>query len=239
MTISVYCKRLTEKIDMNMNIMSEKLVERIHFHSNEKYLFTVAGATGVSMLTGLYATGRNIQTLVDRDQHRQSIGLNSATSRICWLGIGGSVIGIVSGDAIVAAAKTVKAAATVQLARQIAIKSVAVSSCVHNGLAVSKGIANIIDKAVNEKEITALDVFQFTSAVLFFTHSVISTHQAMSLIKSIGKNSSEGSSDCIRAFMKRMSEFVEPTESFTNLQTTRPPKETDIEPDVVNMQRSC
>jgi len=193
--------------------MSEVLVERIHFHSSEQYLFTIVGAVGVSMLTGVYAAGRNIQTLVDRDQHQQSIGLNSAVSRNCWLGIGGGVMGIVSGGTMAAAAKTAQAAATIPLAGQVAIKSVAVSSCVLNGLAVSNGLANIIVKAVNEKKITALDVFQFTSAVMFFTHSVISTHQAVSLINGMGKNSSEGSSGRIQALMNRISEFVEPAKA--------------------------
>ena len=141
----------------------------------------------MSTLTGVYAAGRNIQTLVDRDQHQQSIGLDSAETRNCWLGIGGGVMGIVSGGTMTAAAKTAQAAATMPLAGQVAIKSVAVGSCVHNGLAVSNVLANIIVKARNEKEITALDVFQLTSTVLFFTHSVISTRQAMSLINSMGK----------------------------------------------------
>jgi len=193
--------------------MLEILVERINFHSSKQDLFTIVGAVGVSMLTGVYAAGRNIQTLVDRDQHQQSIGLDSAVSRNCWLGIGGGVMGIVSGGTMAAAAKTAEAAATMPLAGQIAIKSVAVSSCVLNGLAVSNGLANIIVKAINEKEITALDVFQFTSAVLFFTHSVISTHQAMSLINSMGRNSSGGSSGGIKALMNRISESVGPTEA--------------------------
>jgi hypothetical protein len=174
---------------------------------------SIVGAIGVSALTGLYGAGRNIQTLVDRDQHQQTIGLNSPVSRNCWLGIAGSVLGIVSGGTMAATAKTAQAAATIPLAGQIAIKSVAVSSCVFNGLAVSNGLANIIVKAIDEKEITALDVFQFASAVLFFTHSVISTHQSMSLINSMGKNSSGGSSGDIKALMNRISELVEPTEA--------------------------
>ena len=157
----------------------------------ENYLFTIVGAVGVSMLTGVYAAGRNIQTLVDRDQHQQSIGLDSTVSRNCWMGIVGGAMGIVSGGTMAGAAKTARTAATMPLARQIAVKSVAVSSFV-NGLAASNGLANIIVKAINEEEITALDVFQFTSTVLFFTHSVISTHQAMSLINSMGRNSSGG-----------------------------------------------
>ena len=172
------------------------------------------------MLTGVYAAGRSIQTLVDRDQHQQSIGLDSAESRNCWLGIAGGVMGFasvrnmaVAARTAQAAARTTRAAATMPLAGQMAMKSVAVSSCVLSGLAVSNGLANIIDKAQNEKEITALDVFQFTSAVLFFTNSVISTRQAMSLINSMGKNSSQGSSGDNRALRNRISEFVEPTKA--------------------------
>ena len=129
----------------------------------------------MSTLTGVYAAGRNIQTLVDRDQHQQSIGLDSAESRNCSLEIGGAVTGIVSAGNMVAAAKTAQADAENPLAGQITIKSAAVGSCVLNGLAVTNGIANIIIKFLNEKEITALDVFQWTSAVLFFTHCYFDT----------------------------------------------------------------
>jgi len=180
------------------------------------YLFTIVGAVGVLTLTGIYAATRNIQTLVDHDQHQQSIGLDSAVSRNCWLGIVGGAMGIVSGGTMAGAAKTARRAAKLPLAGQIAIKSVAVSSCVLNGLAVSNVLANIIVKARNEKKITPLDVFQFTSTVLFFTHSVISTCQAMSLINSMGKNSSGGFSGNIKAWINRISEFVGPTKACSN-----------------------
>jgi hypothetical protein len=166
------------------------------------------------MLTGLYTAGRNIQTLLDRDRHRQSIGLDSAVSRNCWLGIGGGVMSIVSRGTVAAAAKTAQAVATLPLARQIAIKSVAVGSCVLNGLALSNGLANIIVKARNEKKITALDLFHFTSALLFYTHSVISTSQTMSLM---GKNSSRGFYGIIKARMNRICEFVGLTKPCNNV----------------------
>ena len=193
--------------------MLEILVERIHFYSSKKCLFTIVGAAAVSVLTGLYAAVRNIQTLVDRDQHQQSIGLDSAVSRNCWMGIVGGAMGFVSGGTMARAAKTARTAARIPLAGRFAVKSVAVSSFVLNSLAVSNGLANIIDKAINKEKITALDVFQFTSAVLFFTNSVISTRRAMSLINSRGRNSSGGSSDRTKALMNRISESVKPTEA--------------------------
>jgi hypothetical protein len=166
------------------------------------------------MLTGVYAAGRNIQTLVDRDQHQQSIGLDSAVSRNCWFGIASGVMGIVSGVTMTAAAWT---DATIPLAGQIAIKSVAVGTCVLNGLAVKHIRENIIVKAQNGKEITALDVFHFTSTVLFFAHSVISTRQAMSLISSMGKNSSGGFSGNIKAWMNQSSKFLGLTKTCNNV----------------------
>ena len=186
--------------------MSELLVERIHLHSSKQYLFTIVGAAVVSVLTGAYGAGRNIQTLMDRDEHQQSIGLDSAEARNCWLGIGGAVIGIVSAGTVAASAKSAQTDAEMSLARKIAIQSVVYGSCILNGLAVGNGIVNIIVKVRNEEEITALDVFQLTSAVLFFTHSVISAHEARSLINSMGKNSSGEYSDGIRAFMNRISQ---------------------------------
>jgi len=171
-------------------------------------LFTIVGAVGLSVLTGVYSAGRNIQTLVDRDQHQQSIGLDSAETRNCWLGIAGSVVGIASACTIALAAKSVRANGKMSNAGEITIQSVAVSSLFLNSLALGNGVANIFIKVRNREEITALDVFQVTSTVLFFTHSVISTRQAMSLINSMGMDSSGGSSGGIKAWMDRIYEFV-------------------------------
>jgi hypothetical protein len=118
---------------------------------------------------------------------------------------------------VAAAAATAQEAATMPLAKKIAIKSVGVSSCVFNGLAVANGILKIIDKVKNEEKITALDVFQLTSAVLFFTHSVISTHQAMSIINSMGKNSPEGSTGVVNAMKYLTSKMVGLTGTFNGV----------------------
>jgi hypothetical protein len=167
-------------------------------------LFTIVGALGVSVVTKGYEAYRNFQTLYDRYQHHQSIGLGSYESRNCWLGVISNVVTIVN---LTAAAKSAQADKPMSLAKKNFIKSVALRSCAVNGLIASNAFFNIIVKALNKEKITSLDAFQFTSAVLFFTHTVISTRQAMSLIDSLGKNSSVGSSVDIRVLMKRISEF--------------------------------
>jgi hypothetical protein len=106
-----------------------------------------------------------------------------------------------------AAAKTAQADTPLPLAGKIALKSAAIGSCVLNGLTTGAVLGNIIVKAVNGENITTLDIVQLTSAVLFFTHSVISTRQAISLIKNVGRNSSGESSVDLGVLMNRISEL--------------------------------
>jgi len=191
--------------------MLEILFEGVHLHSREQYFFTISGALAVSVLAGGYGAGRNIQMLVDRGRHKQSIGLVNAESRNCWLGIAGCLMSFASGGTIAAVAKTAQTGASITLAGQVALKSVTVGCCVVNALGVTSGLADIIVKAVNKEEITPLDIFQFTSVVLFFTNSVISAHQAYTLINSIGKNSTGKFLDDKQAIRNQISEFVKQT----------------------------
>ena len=171
------------------------------------------------MFTGAYSAVRNIQTLVDRDEHQQSIGLDSAESRSCWLGIAGGATSILLGpktyaDFKIANANVKIAQAGVECTQanvgtsrtaQIFKQPIAFGSCVLNGLVVANGIAIIVDKYRNDEKITNLDIFQFTSALLFFTHSVVSVHQAISLINRMGNSSSGELFDHIQAWKNLIS----------------------------------
>jgi hypothetical protein len=149
---------------------------------------------------------------MDRRQHQPIIGTDSAESRNCWVEIEGGWMDLVSGGTMAEAAKTDQTAATMPLAGQTTIKS-----CAVYGLAISNVLGNIIVKAVNEKKVTALCVFQFTSAILFFTHTVISTRQAKSVIKRMGEKSSEGSYIDINVLINRISKFVEQIKTCNNV----------------------
>lgn len=140
---------------------------------------------------------------MDRHQHEQSIGLDNAESRNCWLGIGGGIMSIASGGTAATVCKLAEAGKGVTVAGQIAVKSVTAGSCAVNSLAVINGLANIIEKHFTECEVSSLDVVHFTSSVLFFTNSVISTHVAYNVMNNIGK-SSMGQID-VRSVMKQIS----------------------------------
>jgi len=165
----------------------------------------VAGVTAVSLLTGGYATGRNIQTLKDRHEHQQSIGLGSVESLNCWLGIGGFVGSVGT------------TAAAVCDAGPLITKSLAVGSCAVNVVAVGSNVINIIDKVRNKEKPTPLDYFQLSSTILFFTHSVISSRQTMSALNRMRNNRSGGSSGGIKSLMNRMFESVRPTKACSNV----------------------
>ncbi|XP_069674748.1 uncharacterized protein [Periplaneta americana] len=172
-----------------------------------------ATALAATVSSGGYAAGRSIHTLVDRGTHKQSIGLDNAESRNCWLGIGGSVIGIASGGAVAAAAKMAQAGETVALAGQIAMKSVTATSCIVNALGVANGLANIVVKVIDAEPVSSLDIFQFSSSILFFTNSVISTHQAHTLINSIGRSGTGEYTGTMTQMMSRISKFAENTKN--------------------------
>jgi len=113
-----------------------------------------------------------------------------------------------------AIAKATNTHRTMALATQIVVKSVTCPSRVDNDLGLTNDLAKFIVKAVNREEITSLNIFQFTSAFLFFTNSVISKHHAVSLISSLGKNSLEGDFDTSKFFMNQTSESAAETDFF-------------------------
>jgi len=109
-----------------------------------KFFFSVSGTVTVSVLSAVYATGRNIQKLVDRSQHQQSIGLRSFESRSCWLGIAGNVIGLASVGVTVIPASTVAMA----LARRI----VSTGSHVANAVRVTNWLINKIRELLTRRK---------------------------------------------------------------------------------------
>jgi hypothetical protein len=112
---------------------------------------------------------------------------------------------------ITAVHRTVQTGDSVTMATKFALKSIAVGSCIVSAVGVCSGVENIIKNLVNKEEVTTLDIFQVTSLVLFFTNSVISAHQAFSLIDGIGKDSTRNFSHDTEPITNRISEFVKQT----------------------------
>ena len=59
----------------------------------------VASAMG-AVATGVYGVGRSAAALADRGKHKQSVGIDDADSRGCWLSLAGNSLCIASSQAI-------------------------------------------------------------------------------------------------------------------------------------------
>lgn len=59
----------------------------------------VGTAIGAGIGCAVYSLGRGINSLMDRGKHEQSININNTEARNCWLGVGGSVVGLAAGGA--------------------------------------------------------------------------------------------------------------------------------------------
>jgi hypothetical protein len=114
----------------------------------ENLFFSVSEAVTLSVLTGVYATVRSIQTLVDRSQHQQSIGLCNSESRSCWFAIAGNLVGFITGGAKLAAGS----GAAMGLAGQIALKSVTIGSGVVFVVTVTNWLTHKIRRLLTRRK---------------------------------------------------------------------------------------
>ncbi|XP_067013230.2 uncharacterized protein [Anabrus simplex] len=137
----------------------------------------VAGSTA-----GMYGVFRSSKTLVDRAQHNQSIELTDSEARSCWISLAGSVIGTASMGATTALTRMAQTGQVVGRTTRIATTVLNIGSLVINGLGVIHG-AFMLHSKYNDGELTALDVFQFSASVLFFTHSVVNMKTADTIIR--------------------------------------------------------
>jgi hypothetical protein len=59
-----------------------------------------AAATAGAVWSGVYGAARSVGTLVDRGRHEQSVGLEDAEARNCWISVAGNTLGIASAKGV-------------------------------------------------------------------------------------------------------------------------------------------
>ncbi|XP_066997091.2 uncharacterized protein [Anabrus simplex] len=149
--------------------------------------FPITGPLMVASLwggvtAGAYGLVRSSTILVDRANHSQSIGLKDSDARSCWLSFAGSAFGTASMGANTAITMMTEAGQIVSSAGRMTSTILNIGSVTLNGLGVLNG-AFMLQNKFKDGELTALDVFQFTASVLFFTHSAVTLKTADSIIK--------------------------------------------------------
>ncbi|GLV44780.1 pastrel [Carabus blaptoides fortunei] len=142
----------------------------------------LAGAAIGGLAVGGYSVGRSIQTLVNRKQHEQSIGLDNSESRWCWLN---TTVGVLGASTSAAAGLMTRAASQgtkISTTMRMAFNTMNVANLIGSGINLGCTGYNIIDKLINNESVSALEIFQFASSILFFHQSVVGFKTASTII---------------------------------------------------------
>ncbi|XP_042909159.1 uncharacterized protein [Parasteatoda tepidariorum] len=136
--------------------------------------------------TGVYLAAQNVVNLVDRHNHGQSISLSDSESRMAWLGIVGSALGMAQSSMCTTITRSAAAGNVAAKALCVTYNVVTVGSLTVNGLGTLNGFIVLVDKA-DKGELTSLDVFQFSASFLFFSNSLLNADTAKGIIKNTQK----------------------------------------------------
>ncbi|XP_049868775.1 uncharacterized protein LOC126368700 [Pectinophora gossypiella] len=147
----------------------------------------LVGATVATVATGLYGLVRSSLHLHDRSVHEQSISPTDAEARGSWLNIAASSVGLAAGAATSMLSRSAAAGTNMTKTGQALAVSVEVlrhANIVTGGAGVFNSLFHIILKYRNHGEKpTKLELFQFTSATLFFCNAVMSNRTAQNIIE--------------------------------------------------------
>ncbi|XP_064089247.1 uncharacterized protein LOC135203451 [Macrobrachium nipponense] len=139
----------------------------------------ILGSIVVKTTRAVYDTGRSIGILADRFRHDQSVGMENAEARMCWLNILKSIAAITGVDPKKALSQAGVFGTPVSeeiRAVCIGLDMAIISTCGLNVLSY----ANELSKTAG---ITALEAMQFSTCIFFLTHSDISLETAKAIIR--------------------------------------------------------
>lgn len=132
----------------------------------------IAASAVVGGAAGVYGAGRSLATLVDRSKHEQSIDLKDRESLASYLTLMGSMTGLASYSLISQIGPLVRHSARIH------------NLCLLvNGAIIGNNCYNLYKKYKRGDNITALECFQLSAAILFFTNSVVNHKTSESIAK--------------------------------------------------------
>ncbi|CAB3230032.1 unnamed protein product [Arctia plantaginis] len=147
----------------------------------------LVGAAAATVATGVYGLVRSSLHLHDRSSHEQTISPTDPEARGSWLNIAASSVGLAAGAASSLLSKTAAAGTNMTKTGQAIAVSVEVlrhANIVTGGAGVVNSLLHIVFKYRKHGERpTSLELFQFTTATLFFCHAVVSNRTAQNIIE--------------------------------------------------------
>lgn len=152
----------------------------------------LVGAAAATIATGVYGLVRSSLHLHDRSTHEQPISPTDAEARGSWLNIAASSVGLAAGAASSLLSKSAAAGTNMTKTGQAIAVSVEVlrhANMVTGGAGVINSLLHIIIKyRTHGEKPTSLELFQFTTATLFFCHAVVSNRTAQNIIEEAQAN---------------------------------------------------
>ncbi|KAG8239810.1 hypothetical protein J437_LFUL019372, partial [Ladona fulva] len=146
-----------------------------------------AAAAWAATGCGIYGASRGSYILYDRSKHTESISLTDSEARNCWLSVVGSAFGVGSGLAMKGMVAAVAQGRIVGTAGQVLVNFLNFGALTVNGIGIANHLAILVDKRRNN-DLTAMDVLQFGSSVLFFTNSAMNAKTAATVIDQVQKD---------------------------------------------------
>ncbi|GBP34022.1 hypothetical protein EVAR_94033_1 [Eumeta japonica] len=147
----------------------------------------LVGATVATVTTGVYGLVRSSMHLHDRRTHEQTIDPRDSEARNSWINIAASSVALTAGAASTLLSRSAAAGANLTRTGRALALSVDVlrhANILTGGAGVINSLAHIINKYRDHGEKpTALEIFQFTSATLFFCNAVMSNRTAQNIIE--------------------------------------------------------
>ncbi|CAI5455716.1 unnamed protein product [Caenorhabditis angaria] len=134
--------------------------------------------------TGIYTMARSGYHLVDRATHNENVNpLRSRENFVDWLAVAASLasFGAIGGSAYL----TVMATQGVEVSQAIecTVNAAIFANFAVSGIALTASGFNIFEKVANGERPTALELFQFSTSLLFFTNAAVNLHTAEKLIQ--------------------------------------------------------
>ncbi|KAJ8876352.1 hypothetical protein PR048_020797 [Dryococelus australis] len=142
----------------------------------------VAAGAFSGIASYLYGTTRSVGTLIDRKSHHQSISLDNGEACCCYMSVAAGALGMASGIGSRWVARVAQNGGLVSKTGKVVVTALNISSLATNGV----GIVNnffLLRKKLECGELSCLDVFQFTSSVLFFASAVVNVKTANAIIE--------------------------------------------------------
>ncbi|KPJ08108.1 hypothetical protein RR48_12847 [Papilio machaon] len=152
----------------------------------------IVGATVATVATGVYGLFRSSLHLHDRRSHEQTISPTDAEARGSWINIAASSVGLAASAAAGLLSRSAAAGSNLTKTGQaltISVDLLRHANIFTGGVGVANSLLGMILKYRKHGETpNKLELFQFSAAILFFCHGVMSNRTAQNIIEDAQTN---------------------------------------------------